>query len=121
MSGRRSVPDRPVEGGGEDLRVVARELQARDALGVRAVELALHLAGGHLPHLDLAVVGAGRQRVAVAPEGQRQHGLLHAHVLLVRLVAQVLADLARGEVPHLHQTVHGARHQVLPVRRKPDE
>lgn len=61
-------------------------------------------------YLDLAVVGAGGQRVAVAAEGEAEHGLVHAHVLLVRLVAQVLADLAGREVPHLHQPVHRARH-----------
>lgn len=53
-------------------------------------------------YLNFAIVGSGGERVRVAAEREAENGLLHAHVLLVRLIAEILADFARGEVPHLH-------------------
>ena len=82
------------------------------------LESAQTLTGLYLPHLDLAVARARGEHLRVAAVGQAEHGVLHHHEVLLRLVLEILAYLARGEVPHLDEAVHRARDQVLAVGRE---
>ena len=93
--------DRRVETGAQDLRVVLGELQAGDALAVRALKLAEALAGADLPDADLAGLGAGGEHLGVAAEGHREYGVLHHHEVVLGLVFQIFSDFAGGKVPDL--------------------
>ena len=85
-----------VEGAAGDLGAVAGEGEARDALHVRLGEGAYALAGAETPHLEAAVLGAAREQLGVAREGEREHRLVVHHEVVTRLVRQVFAHLARG-------------------------
>ena len=69
-----------------------------------------------LPDEDVASLAAGGEHLTVPGEGEAQHRLLHHHEVLRGLVLQILPDLARGEVPHFNEAVHGAGDEVLTVR-----
>lgn len=105
---------RLVKRGGDDLRPVARESDACDALRVRLREAAHALAGAHAPHFDAAILATACEQLRVAREVEAEDRHVVHHQLVPRLVLEVLAQLAALKVPHLNEAVERARDQVLP-------
>lgn len=96
-------------------------------------------------NLNLSILSAGGQHLRVSAEAHAQHGVVHHHEVVLRLVLEILqagtdtrsvdreedwrpsgdaslwrylSDLAGGEVPDLDEAVDRPGHQVLTVGRE---
>mmetsp|Transcript_40937 Transcript_40937/g.81994 ORF Transcript_40937/g.81994 Transcript_40937/m.81994 type:complete len:302 (-) Transcript_40937:176-1081(-) len=107
-----------VVGGRAQLRRVAREAEARDSLRVRLVEPPRTLPAPHLPHLYLSALVSGSEELRVLGPCERQHCLLVHHQIFIRLIFEILAQLAGFVIPDLHKPVDASGDQVLPIRRE---
>ena len=62
------------------------------------------------PHLDLAILRTGHQKLGVAAEVEGQHCPVVHHELFLRLVLQVLAQLPARMVPDLQRAIPMSEH-----------
>lgn len=49
-------------------------------------------------YLDLSILGSGGQHLCVSAEAHTQHGVVHHHEVILRLVLQILQDTVNAVI-----------------------